>query len=456
MTDGAWASAHVGACEPHGILENVNVGSSNACVAVLGLGYVGCVTAACLAKLGHRVIGVDRDTYKVECVLSGQAPFYEPGLEDLVKGAVAAGHLSASTDLAPVLAQADIALVCVGTPSEKNGNLGLDQLRRVAEEIGTLLEGRSKPLVVAIRSTVYPGTCEEIVAPAMRGSPLVRVVSNPEFLREGTAVRDFMEPSLVVVGGSDAAAVEQVAALYAGLSARPCLVSLRTAELIKYACNAFHAVKIAFANEVGTLAAALEIDGAEVMHTLCQDHALNISPAYLKPGFAFGGSCLPKDLRALTYRASRLDLELPLLESVLPSNGRHLERAIRAVLELPAGRIGFFGLAFKENTDDLRESPVVTLLEQLIGKGREVRVFDPHIQLDRIYGSNQRYLLAAIPHIGRLLDASLDAMLTWADYVVVTQKPAAHAAEAIGRSGLPVIDLAGAVPGVPVFAAGSA
>jgi GDP-mannose 6-dehydrogenase len=422
-------------------------------VAVLGLGYVGCVTAACLARLGHRVIGVDRDPYKVECVLSGQAPFYEPGLEALVKETAATGRLSATTDLATVLPRADVALVCVGTPSEKNGNLGLDQLRRVAGEIGALLEGRSKPLVIAIRSTVYPGTCEEIVAVAMRGSSAVRIVSNPEFLREGTAVQDFMEPSLLVVGGSDRAAAERVAGLYSGLPVKPCLVSLRTAELIKYACNAFHAVKIAFANEIGTLAAALDIDGAEVMHTLCQDRALNISPVYLNPGFAFGGSCLPKDLRALNYRASRLDLDLPLLASVLPSNGRHLERAMNVMLDLPAGRIGFFGLAFKENTDDLRESPVVTLLEQLIGKGREVRVFDPHIQLDRVYGSNQRYLLSAIPHIGRLLDVNLDALLAWADYVAIAQKPAPEAAEAIRRSSLPVIDLAGGIPAVPASSA---
>ena len=417
-------------------------------IAVLGLGYVGCVTAACLARLGHKVIGVDRDAFKVESVLAGQAPFYEPGLEELIRAGVAAGRLTAATALDGALNEAGIVLICVGTPSEKNGNLGLEQLRRVSAEIAATLVGRSRPLIVAVRSTVYPGTCEDVVAAALGRSPLAAVVSNPEFLREGTAVRDFMEPSLLVVGGGDRRAVERVAALYRGLPVQPCLVALRTAELIKYASNAFHAVKIGFANEIGTLAAALGIDGAEVMHTLCQDRALNISPAYLKPGFAFGGSCLPKDLRALTYRASRLDLELPLLESVLPSNRQHLARAIQTVLDLPADRIGFFGLAFKENTDDLRESPVVTMLEQLIGKGRNVRVYDPHIQLDRIYGSNQRYLLNAIPHIGRLLDASLESMLAWAGYVVVTQKPSASMAGALAQSGLPVLDLAGSIPGL--------
>jgi GDP-mannose 6-dehydrogenase len=412
-------------------------------VAVLGLGYVGCVTAACLAEMGHRVTGVDRDGFKVDSVRAGQAPFFEAGLEELVARNVAAGRLSATVSLAEALAEADIALICVGTPSERNGNLGLEQLRRVAGEIGALLPERSRPLVVAVRSTVYPGTCEEVVVPAMRESPLAAVVSNPEFLREGVAVRDFMQPSLLVVGGMDQEAVRRVAALYSALPVTPCLVALRTAEMIKYACNAFHAVKIAFANEVGTLAAELGIDGSEVMTTLCRDTALNISPAYLKPGFAFGGSCLPKDLRALVYRASRLDLKLPLLESVLPSNQTHLERAIRLALDLP-GRLGIFGLAFKENTDDLRESPVVQLLEAMIGKGRKVRIYDPHIHLGEIYGSNQQYLLGAIPHIGNLLDEKLEDMLEKADHVLIAQKPSAEMSGRLKQSGKPLVDLVGA------------
>jgi GDP-mannose 6-dehydrogenase len=255
-----------------------------------------------------------------------------------------------------------------------------------------------------------------------------------------------MEPSLLVVGGSDPEAVARVAGLYTKLPVEPCLVSMRTAELIKYACNAFHAVKVAFANEIGTLAARLGIDGAEVMDTLCRDTILNISRAYLKPGFAFGGSCLPKDLRALVYRASRLDLKLPLLESVLPSNDGHRERALQTILDLPARKIGIFGLAFKESTDDLRESPVVTLLEQLIGKGRTIRVFDPQILPERIYGSNRQYLLAAIPHIGKLFEPSLEQMLRWADHVVIAQKPAPRLARLIYDSGLPVLDLVNAVP----------
>ena len=419
-------------------------------IAVIGLGYVGCVTAACLANLGHRVIGVDRDTHKVENVLSGKAPFYEPGLEELVRSTVASGRLSASTSNEEGLRNADVALICVGTPSEKNGNLGLDQLRRVVADIAELLPKLSKPLIIAVRSTVFPGTCEEIVESALRDHPDVRVVSNPEFLREGTAVRDFMDASFLVVGGKDPAAVKRVADLYGPLSAEPCLVSLRTAEMIKYACNAFHAVKISFANEIGALSSELGVDGREVMDTLCKDAKLNVSAAYLKPGFAFGGSCLPKDLRALVFRANRLDLKLPLLESALPSNQHQLERAIAAVLALPAERIGVVGLAFKENTDDLRESPVISLLEQLIGKGRSVRVFDPHIRLDNIYGANRNFILNAIPHIGRLLDNTLDDLLSWAGYLVVTQKPSAEAASQIAASGLPILDLVGTSTSAPI------
>jgi GDP-mannose 6-dehydrogenase len=413
-------------------------------VTVLGLGYVGCVTAACLASLGHRVFGVDRDQYKINEVRSGRAPFYEPGLEELVRENTAAGRLSASTS-ADAIAEADIALVCVGTPSEKNGNLDLDQLRRavgeIAAHVAVRAESRAKPLIVAVRSTVFPGTCEEVVLPAFADNASVSVVSHPEFLREGSAVRDFFEPSLLVIGGSDKAASARVADLYRPLGAKASLVSLRTAEMIKYASNAFHAVKISFANEIGALCEQVGVDGHEVMATLCEDVKLNISSAYLKPGFAFGGSCLPKDLRALAYRAARLDLKLPLLESAMPSNERHLRRATEAVLDLPARHIGVIGLAFKEDTDDLRESPVVTLLEQLIGKGRDVRVFDPRIRLESIYGSNRNFILETIPHIGRLLTGSLEQILAWADHLVLAQKQSAAAMLQIQASGIPMLGL---------------
>jgi GDP-mannose 6-dehydrogenase len=410
-------------------------------IAIFGLGYVGAVSAACLAKLGHHVIGVDRDDRKVNSILAGRPPFYEPGLESLIAETVASGRLTAHLDSTVALESVDVAFVCVGTPSERNGNLGLDQLRRVCESIGVAAATRTLPLTLVIRSTVFPGTCEDIVAPALAGAPAVTIVSNPEFLREGSAVKDFLEPSLLVVGGSDPAAMQTVAGLYASLPVTPCLVSLRTAEMIKYACNAFHAVKISFANEIGSLSEALDIDPLEVMSTLCQDQKLNTSAAYLRPGFAFGGSCLPKDLRALVYRSRRADLSLTMLESILPSNDAHLGRAIQSALDLPASRIGVLGLAFKENTDDLRESPVVSLLEQLLGKGREVKVYDPHICLDNLHGANRHFILHAIPHIGRLLTPDAETVLTWADSLIVAQKPSPQLVELISRSGLPVLDL---------------
>jgi GDP-mannose 6-dehydrogenase len=412
-------------------------------VAVFGLGYVGSVTGACLATIGHQIVGVDRDAYKVDSIRAGISPFFEPGLDDLIARNSAAGRLTATTSAAEALAMADVALVCVGTPSERNGNLNLEQLRRVVADIAAYLKARPKPLILAIRSTVFPGTCEQLVLPELEGCDGVTVVSNPEFLREGIAVKDFLEPGLLVVGGTDADSVRRIAGLYESLPIKPCLVSLRTAEMIKYACNAFHAVKIAFANEVGALSAALQIDAQEVMSTLCSDDKLNSSAAYLKPGFAFGGSCLPKDLRALVYRGRQMDIRLPLLESALPSNVEQLKRGIDAVLERQESRIGVLGLAFKEDTDDLRESPVVSLLEQLIGKGRDLRVYDPYIRIDSIYGTNRNYILNAIPHIARLMLPEADELMKWAQCLVIAQKPSVDLAGRIVASGLPVVDLVG-------------
>jgi GDP-mannose 6-dehydrogenase len=413
-------------------------------VAVFGLGYVGSVTAACLASIGHRVVGIDSDGHKIDCLNSGQAPFFEPGLEEIIRECAGNGRLSATASVEEALTNADVALVCVGTPSERNGNLGLDQLRRVCQGIAGASANRAKPLIAAIRSTVFPGTCDEVVIPILTACPGITVVANPEFLREGVAVDDFLFPSLLVVGGHDPESVARVAGLYAGLPTEVCLVTLRTAEMIKYACNAFHAVKIAFANEIGALSGPLGANGQEVMATLCRDVKLNASKAYLRPGFAFGGSCLPKDLRALSYRASRLDVKIPLIDAALPSNHEHLDRAIRAVIESGAKKIGVIGLTFKEDTDDLRESPVVGMVEHLIGKGIDLRIFDPHVNLDKIYGSNRNFILNAIPHVGRLIEAKLENLLAWADQLVVTQKPNPEGTQAVLGSGLPVIDLAGA------------
>jgi len=411
-----------------------------AIIAVFGLGYVGCVTAACFAELGFRVIGVDVDARKVRAVADGQSPFYEPGLEPLIAKHLKSGALTATLSTKEALRDADYAFLCVGTPSAPNGNLNLDFLRKVAAEIGSHLDGRTKPLTVVVRSTVFPGTCDEVVAPAVE--PKATVVANPEFLREGCAVKDFMKPSLVVVGSHNRAAAQRVGALYAGLPVQTSVVALRTAELIKYTCNTFHALKIAFANEIGTLSAALGLDGAEVMATVCRDTKLNISPVYLKPGFAFGGSCLPKDLRGLTYRARQLDLDLPLLNSVLPSNEAHITRAFQRVMETGCRKIGIYGLAFKPNTDDLRESPGVALIERLIGKGCDVKIYDPHIQLDAIYGSNEAFLLKALPHIGRSMEKSLQGVLSWAELMVVTQDPTTEAKQVLSQSSVPVINVA--------------
>ena len=408
---------------------------------VMGLGYVGCVSAACFAEVGHSVLGVDRDLNKVEAVRKAQSPFFEAGLDSLIQRNVAERRLKAGALDGEALDAADVVMLCVGTPSQANGNIDLSHLRRVCEEISALLRPRTKRLIVAVRSTVFPGTCESLLETVFAHREDVDLVSNPEFLREGTAVKDFMEPSLLVVGGSTDMAAQSVADLYASLPGEVSIVSLRTAEMIKYACNAFHALKIGFANEIGSLASSLGVNPEQVMATMCRDTKLNISPAYLKPGFAFGGSCLPKDLRALTFRASRLDIKLPLLESVLPSNDEHLKRSIRQVLELPGRRIGIFGLAFKEDTDDLRESPVIAIIEHLIGKGREVRIFDPHIQLDEIYGSNLSFVVSALPHIGRLLMPSLDSLISSSDTLVIAQKPAPAALAQVTASGLLILDL---------------
>ncbi|HEX8892460.1 MAG TPA: nucleotide sugar dehydrogenase [Terriglobales bacterium] len=409
-------------------------------IAVFGLGYVGCVTAACFAELKFRVVGVDIDARKVRAIRDGQSPFYEPGLEPLIAKHLSSGSLTATPSTQEALRDADFAFLCVGTPSAPNGNLNLDYLRKVATEIGSHLDGRAKPLTVVVRSTVFPGTCDEVVAPSVE--PRATVVANPEFLREGSAVKDFMQPSLVVVGSHNRAAAEGVASLYRDLPVQTSVVALRTAELIKYTCNTFHALKIAFANEIGTLSTSLGLDGAEVMETICRDTKLNISSLYMKPGFAFGGSCLPKDLRGLTYRARQLDLDLPLLNSVLPSNEAHLTRAFRRVMEMGCRKIGIYGLAFKPNTDDLRESPGVALIERLIGKGCDVKIYDPHIQLDAIYGSNEAFLLKALPHIGRSLEKSLQGVISWAELIVVTQQPNAEAQQALSHSPVPVINVA--------------
>ncbi len=408
-------------------------------VAVFGLGYVGSVSAACLAQLGHRVYGIDPDTYKVECLNKGEAPFHEPGLEELLAAAVTAGRLEAHSSVGELLSSVDVAMICVGTPSAPDGSLDLTHLRRVCSQIAAA--PRPAFLTVAIRSTVFPGVSEMLHNDVFACDPAIAVVSNPEFLREGCAVSDFMQPSLIVAGGDAPQAVRAVASLYEALPRPVEIVSVRAAEMIKYACNAFHAVKIAFANEIGSLSRQNGIDGAEVMQVLCRDVKLNASAAYLRPGFAFGGSCLPKDLRALNFRAAQSGVRLPLLGNVLNSNAEHLARLAAWARQIPASRLGVFGLAFKENTDDLRESPIVQFVESLLDDGRALRIHDVHLDLRRIYGANQRFLLERLPHIGRLMVSDFDEWLAWPEAFVLAQKPDPDTRQRILAAAKPVLDL---------------
>jgi GDP-mannose 6-dehydrogenase len=394
-------------------------------VAVFGLGYVGCVSATCLASRGNRVIGVDVSAEKVAMVTDGRSPVVEERIGDLVAEQVAAGRLSATTDSAKAVADTDIALVCVGTPSTPSGSLLTSYLEQVSEEIGAALAGRTSRYTVVIRSTMLPTTCEEIVLPRVEaGSGMCAgdgfgLAVNPEFLREGSSVRDFFEPPKTVIGQIDQASGDAVAELYEGLPGPVYRVPLGVAEMIKYADNGFHALKAGFANEIGAVCKALGLDSHVVMDILTSDTKLNISPAYLRPGFAFGGSCLPKDLRALTHRARRADVPVPILESILPSNEGQIDRVFRTIEATGKRRVGLFGLAFKPGTDDLRESPMVALAERLLGRGFELMIHDPQVAVSRLLGANRAYVDQRIPHLSRLMASSADAVASHAEVCVV-------------------------------------
>ena len=396
-------------------------------ISVFGLGYVGCVTAACLTHDGHRVIGVDIDSRKVEDVAQGHAPFVEPGLEQLLAEARARGMLSATTDEMQAVAASDLALVCVGTPSGRNGEIRLDYLRSVLTSIGNALRDLQKPFIVVLRSTVLPHFLEEELIPTLThaaGKDLcddLQFCYNPEFLREGTAVRDFYEAPMVVIGHRSEPAANVVARLYANVQAPVIFTDITTACLVKYVSNVFHALKVAFANEVGHLSEALNVDGHRLMEIICQDTKLNIAPAYLKPGFAFGGSCLPKDLRAVIAESRHRSLTLPVIQSILPSNKAHLEACIESVLETGLRSVGLLGLTFKEGTDDLRESPAVQLAETLIGKGLQVRIYEPAISPGTIHGANLQFIESNIPHIWKLL-TDLPALVQNSNVVVLLRK----------------------------------
>ncbi len=409
-------------------------------VDVFGLGYVGSVTAACLAKAGHEVIGVDIDDAKVAMVNAGASPVVEPGLGALVAEVVAARRLRATTSTPEAVRNAAIGLICVGTPGRASGQLQVDALKRVALEIGEALADRDDPYTLVLRSTVLPGTTERVLVPAVHagagrdlGSTL-RIAVNPEFMREGSALRDFARPPLTVVGCVDPGTAAVLRSLFAEVEAPFVHTAVRTAEMVKYIANAFHALKVCFANEIGDVCAALGADAQEAMRLFLMDRKLNVSEAYLRPGFAFGGSCLPKDLRALVYAARAADVSLPLLSAILPSNEGQIRRAVEAVLETRRRRIGVVGLAFKPETDDLRESPMVTLVEALIGKGCDVRIFDPNVAVARLRGANRRYIEEEIPHIASLLSDGVETLVAHAEVLVIANT-SDEAARALGAAG---------------------
>lgn len=399
-----------------------------ASISVFGLGYVGTVTAACLAHKGHNVIGVDLSPAKVEAMQAGRSPVVEPRVGTFISESHASARLRATSDSEYAVLNSEISFLCVGTPSLRNGKLDLGHIEPVCRKIGEVLKKKKGFHLVVLRSTVLPGTAENLVVPALETSSGKKlgqdfgVCVNPEFMREGTAVADFMEPALTVIGAGDAKHSSVLRGIYHWVPGRIFETSFRSAEMVKYVCNAWHAVKVSFANEVGTLAKELGVDAESLVEIFTADTKLNISPTYLKPGFAFGGSCLPKDVRALNYRAKELDLELPLFQSILPSNEEHLDRAVEMVLATGKKKIGMLGLSFKAATDDLRESPQVQLVKRLLGEGRQVRIWDDNVSLGHLIGSNRQYIEEVIPHIGSLLATSVAEVLKDAEVVVIATR----------------------------------
>jgi GDP-mannose 6-dehydrogenase len=378
-------------------------------ISVFGLGYVGSVSAACLARDGAAVVGVDPQQAKVDLINAGRSPIIEPGLAELVARATREGRLRATVSAAEAVRETDLSMICVGTPSLPNGNLDLRSLLNACREIGAALRDKAAYHVVVVRSTMLPGTMREAVLPTLETASGKRagadfgLANNPEFLREGSAIADFDHPAKTVIGALDERAAAIVAEIYHGLEAPLFPTSIEVAEMVKYVDNSFHALKVAFSNEIGNVCKALAIDSHAVMDIFCQDRKLNLSPAYLRPGFAFGGSCLPKDLRALSYKAKSLDLSLPVLDSVLASNRLQVERAVQMILARERRKVGVLGFSFKAGTDDLRESPVVELVERLIGKGLDLRLYDRNVSLAKLVGANRDYILRVIPHISRLM-----------------------------------------------------
>jgi GDP-mannose 6-dehydrogenase len=401
-------------------------------VVVVGLGYVGSVCSACLASRGHSVVGVDTSEYKVGCVERGDSPIVETGLAELIRDSRAAGRLRATTRIADAMAEAEVVLVCVGTPSDADGGLDLEHVRRASVEVGEALRGTDRFATVVMRSTMLPGSVDGVLRAALEGASGKRagvdfgLAYNPEFLREGSAVADFFGAAYTVIGAGDDRSAAALKALYDGVGGDLLVTPIRTAEMLKYVNNSYHALKVAFANEVGLLCKREGIDSHEVMKLFLRDHRLNLGPAYLMPGFAFGGSCLPKDLRAVNQRARRHGLDLPVLASILPSNEHHVDTAIQMIERLRRKKLGFLGLSFKAETDDLRESPILRVIGTLVGKGYSVLLHDPNVDVQRILGSNRRFVEDEVPYLPERLRADLREVVKESEVVVIANQAGAY------------------------------
>jgi GDP-mannose 6-dehydrogenase len=397
-------------------------------ISVFGLGYVGTVSSGCLADDGHQVVGVDPVSTKVDLINGGQSPIIETDIGEIIAATAKAGRLRATSDPVQAIHETELSFVCVGTPSQANGNLDLRYIRRICEQLGEALKRKSARHTVVIRSTILPGTMHKMVIPTLeefsgkKAGGDFGVCNNPEFLREGSAVKDFRHPPKTVIGELDEASGDILAALYEKLEAPLIRTNLESAEMVKYVDNSWHALKIGFANEIGNLCKSLGLDAHEVMNIFCQDRKLNISTAYLSPGFAFGGSCLPKDLRALSYQAKMHDLQLPILTSILPSNEIQIARGVQLITEKGHTRVGILGFSFKAGTDDLRESPLIEVIERLIGKGYDLRIYDKNVNIASLVGANRDFILNRIPHISKLMVSDIDAVLHHAQIVVIGNK----------------------------------
>ena len=394
-------------------------------ISIFGLGYVGTVSLACLARDGHHVIGVDIDASKLAMLREGCSPIVEVGIQQLVADVVASGRVAVTDDVAAAIHGSDVSFVCVGTPARSNGSQELHALERLGAELGRALATKQAHHLIVVRSTVLPGTVEGLFTPLVETHAGRRcgdgfdICFQPEFLREGTSIRDYDAPPFSVIGATSERAARPLRHLFGTLPSPFVVCDIRTAEMLKYVCNTFHALKISFANEVGRICQALDIDAHAVMDLVCMDMQLNISAAYLRPGFAFGGSCLPKDLRALLHLASRRDVDVPLLSGVRESNETHLHHGIHTVLESGATSVGMLGLSFKAGTDDLRESPLLVMAEHFVGKGLKVRIYDPDVNVSRLVGANRRYIDHTIPHIGSLMCSELGPVIDESDVLVV-------------------------------------